>query len=58
MFPELYVEFDPGKPPVVTFHEDNDKSVDLSPLQRKELIELFLLRDFFQAESHSKTDEL
>jgi len=49
LFPELHVEFDPGKPPILTLHQEEDQTIDLSPLQRREIIDLFVLRDFIQA---------
>jgi len=48
MFPELYIEFDPGKPPTVSFHEENDNIIDLMPLERDSIIQLFLDRGFIQ----------
>jgi len=53
MFPELYIEFDPGKPPTVSFHEENDDIIDLIPLQRDEIIQLFLNRGFVQKTSQT-----
>ncbi|ETO26440.1 hypothetical protein RFI_10697 [Reticulomyxa filosa] len=46
MFPELYIEFVHGKVPKVIMHEEDDDVIQLHPLERDVIINLFTSRNF------------